>query len=75
MIRIIRNAAVLVPIFPFVKKKIGKKILLKDIDFEAQKGDFVLILGGSGAGKTTLVNAILGESKADGKIILNGLDL
>ena len=58
-----------------VKKKIGKKILLKDIDFEAQKGDFVLILGGSGAGKTTLVNAILGESKADGKIILNGLDL
>ena len=28
-----------------------------------------MILGGSGAGKTTLVRAILGDSKAEGKII------
>ena len=53
----------------------GKKTLLKDIQAEFQNGDFVLILGGSGAGKTTLIRAILGESKADGRIILNGEDL
>lgn len=53
----------------------GKKLLLKDIHANFENGDFVLILGGSGAGKTTLIKAILGESKANGKIILNGQDL
>ncbi len=53
----------------------GRKTLLRDIDFNVESGDFVLILGGSGAGKTTLVKAILGDGKADGKIILNGQDL
>ncbi len=53
----------------------GRKTLLKDICFEAESTDFVLILGGSGAGKTTLINAILGEKKADGEILLDGQDL
>ena len=53
----------------------GKKTLIKDIDFEADNGDFILILGGSGAGKTTLVNAILGDGKADGNVILGGQNL
>ena len=64
----------------FIEKKtvdFGKKTLLRDISFSVDSGDFVLILGGSGAGKTTLVKAINGDSKADGKskIILNGQDL
>ncbi len=53
----------------------GRKTLLRDIGFQVDSGDFVLILGGSGAGKTTLVKAILGDGKADGKIILNGQNL
>lgn len=53
----------------------GGKLLLKDIQAEFHSKDFVLILGGSGAGKTTLIKAILGESRANGKIILNGQDL
>ena len=53
----------------------GKKTLLRDIDFNVDTGDFVLILGGSGAGKTTLIRAILGESKAEGSILLNGQNL
>ena len=61
-----------------IKKKdvnFGRKILIRDIHFEAESTDFVLILGGSGAGKTTLINAILGEKKADGEILLDGQDL
>lgn len=61
-----------------IKKKtvnFGRKTLLKNIYFEAESTDFVLILGGSGAGKTTLINAILGEKKADGEILLDGQDL
>ncbi len=53
----------------------GKKTLLRDIRFEADTGDFILILGGSGAGKTTLVNAVLGDGKADAEVMLNGLNL
>ena len=53
----------------------GKKTLLRDVDFNVDTGDFVLILGGSGAGKTTLIRAILGESKAEGSIMLNGQNL
>ena len=53
----------------------GRKTLLSHIDFQVDSGDFVLILGGSGAGKTTLVKAILGDGKADGRIILNGQNL
>ena len=53
----------------------GRKTLLSNINFSVESGDFVLILGGSGAGKTTLVKAILGDGKTDGRIILNGQDL
>ncbi len=53
----------------------GRKTLIKDIRFEADAGDFILILGGSGAGKTTLVNAILGDGKADAEVLLDGLNL
>lgn len=61
-----------------VRKKtvnFGRKTLLKDIRFEADTGDFILILGGSGAGKTTLVNAVLGDGKADADVMLDGLNL
>lgn len=53
----------------------GRKTLLSNIRFQVDSGDFVLILGGSGAGKTTLVKAILGDGKAEGRIILNGQNL
>ena len=53
----------------------GRKTLLSNIGFQVDSGDFVLILGGSGAGKTTLVKAILGDGKAEGRIILNGQNL
>lgn len=54
---------------------IKRKTLIKDIKFEVDTGDFVLILGGSGAGKTTLVNAILGDGKANADVMLNGQSL
>ena len=51
------------------------RLLLKDIRAEFHAGDFVLILGGSGTGKTTLIRAILGESRAEGRVLLDGSDL
>jgi len=54
---------------------LSDKKILSDIHFNIAIGEFVLILGGSGAGKTTLVNAILGVDKANGKIMLGNQDL
>lgn len=49
--------------------------LLKDIHIHISNGSMVLILGGSGAGKTTLMNAIMGYEKANGTILYNGTDI
>ena len=34
--------------------------VLKDVDFQVEKGEFVAILGPSGSGKTTLMNWVYG---------------
>ena len=49
-----------------------KKYLLRDIHLNIEPGHMVLLLGGSGAGKTTFVNAVNGYEKAKANIILNG---
>ena len=52
-----------------------KKVLLRDIHMSIPQGHMVLLLGGSGAGKTTYVNAINGYEKAKAQVMLNGTDL
>lgn len=52
-----------------------KRYLLKDVHFSIPRGSMVLLLGGSGAGKTTLVSAINGYEKANAEILLNGVDV
>ena len=58
------------------KRQVGyllnKKILLRDIHMMIPRGHMVLLLGGSGAGKTTFLNAINGYEKADAEVLLNG---
>lgn len=45
-----------------------KKILLKNVNLSIHPGEMVLVLGGSGAGKTTFMNAVMGYEKAKGSI-------
>ena len=52
-----------------------KHYLLKDIAMNIPNGSLVLLLGGSGAGKTTFVNAVIGYEKAKAEIHLNGNDV
>lgn len=52
-----------------------KKTLLENIDIHIKSGSLVLILGGSGAGKTTFIQAVMGYEKAQGKIIYKGQDM
>lgn len=54
----------------------GKTPVLKDINFEFEKGRIYAIVGKSGAGKTTLLSLISGLSKSsDGKIFYKGNDI
>ena len=55
-----------------VREFFKKKILLRDIHMAIPQGHMVLLLGGSGAGKTTYVNAINGYEKAKAEVMLNG---
>lgn len=53
-----------------------KKKILNDVSCEIRGNEFVAIIGGSGAGKTTLMNAISGfEPEFEGKVFCNGTDL
>jgi len=52
-----------------------RKTLLRDIHMSIPQGHMVLLLGGSGAGKTTYLNAINGYEKADAEVMLNGKNL
>ena len=52
----------------------NKKTLLQNVHLEIEKGDFVLILGGSGAGKTTLVNSVLGKYSIKGNVEVDSGD-
>lgn len=50
--------------------------VLNDLSLEVEDGEIVSILGPSGCGKTTLLNLILGITKADqGQIIYQGKDI
>jgi ABC-type multidrug transport system ATPase subunit len=50
---------------------INKSIILSDISFQINKGDFVFLKGANGSGKTTFLNVLSGKNK-DGKYIVNG---
>jgi ABC-type Fe3+/spermidine/putrescine transport system ATPase subunit len=49
---------------------------LKNIDLTVESGDYFIVLGPTGAGKTLLLETIMGFHKPDnGKILLNGNDV
>ena len=49
---------------------------LEDVNIKINNGEFVFVVGSSGAGKSTFMKLIMREEKANtGKIIVNGFDL
>ena len=52
-----------------------KKTLLRDIHMAIPQGHMVLLLGGSGARKTTFLNAVNGYEKANAEVMLNGSNM
>ncbi len=59
-----------------IEKAFGEQVLFHDYNLEIPEGKFVVILGESGCGKTTLLDMLGGLEKPDkGKITLHGQDI
>lgn len=59
-----------------LKKKFGKNVVLKDINFTVNEGDIISIVGPSGSGKSTLLRCInMIEKPNGGDIVFEGKSL
>ncbi len=55
---------------------VNEKLALDDISLTLNDGDFVTVIGGNGAGKSTMLNAVAGTYFADsGTVLVDGVDI
>ena len=55
---------------------VNEKQALRGVSLHLDSGDFVTVIGGNGAGKSTMLNAVAGVWPLDsGKIIIDGIDV
>ena len=55
---------------------INEKVALQNLSLTMEEGDFVTVIGGNGAGKSTMLNAVAGVFGVDsGKIMIDGVDV
>lgn len=55
---------------------INEKTALKNLSLRLKDGDFVTVIGGNGAGKSTMLNAVAGAWPVDeGQILIDGTDV
>jgi sulfate transport system ATP-binding protein len=59
-----------------VSKRYGPQTVVNDVSLEIKDGEFFVLLGSSGSGKTTVLNIIAGLATAEqGRVLLHGRDV
>ena len=59
-----------------VSKRYGEQTVVNNVSLEIKDGEFFVLLGSSGSGKTTILNIIAGLASADeGRVLLHGRDV
>lgn len=62
--------------FQHVSSGYADRTVLQDVNFSIQKGEFVYLVGRTGAGKSSILKQIYGEMKPKaGKLIVSGYDV
>ena len=60
----------------FNPKTVNEKVALDGLSLRLEEGDFVTVIGGNGAGKSTMLNAIAGVWPIDsGRIAIDGYEI
>lgn len=60
----------------FNEGTVNEKVALNGLNLVLNDGDFVTVIGGNGAGKSTMLNAVAGVWKPDeGSIVIDGIDV
>ncbi len=55
---------------------VNEKVALNGLNLHLEEGDFCTVIGGNGAGKSTMLNAVAGVFQVDqGSIIIDGIDV
>lgn len=55
---------------------VNARVALAGVDLELREGEFVTVIGGNGAGKSTMLNAVAGTFPVDaGQILVGGRDI
>ena len=61
---------------PLIREPINEKLALDGLSLTLKEGDFVTVIGGNGAGKSTMLNAVAGTWLVDeGQILIDGIDV
>ena len=59
-----------------VTKRFGDKVVLDGIDLRIERGESLVVIGGSGTGKSVMIKCVLGILKPDaGQIFVDGRDV
>ena len=55
---------------------VNEKVALNGLSLRLEEGDFCTVIGGNGAGKSTMLNAVAGVFQVDqGSIVIDGVDV
>ena len=59
-----------------VKKRFGPKVVLDGIDLTLNQGESLVVIGGSGTGKSVMIKCVLGILRPEeGRILVDGKDV
>ncbi len=73
--RIVQNDAAAIRV-EHLMKRFGEAVAVDSIDFEVKKGDTCALLGGNGAGKSTIIAMLLGLlTPTSGRVHVMGIDM